>query len=47
MSDTASVSRGERDEVAVTAAGTGHLTGVYLGPAAELDQAERRITELG
>ena len=34
VSYTASVSRGERDEVTATADGTGRLTRVYLGPTA-------------
>jgi DNA-binding protein YbaB len=43
---TASVSRGERDEVAATAAGTGLLTRVHLGPAAVGATPERLAASL-
>jgi DNA-binding protein YbaB len=43
---TASVSRGERDEVTATAAGTGRLTGVHLGPAAVGAGPERLAASL-
>jgi len=43
---TASVSRGERDEVTATAAGTGRLTRVHLGPAAVGAGPERLAASL-
>jgi DNA-binding protein YbaB len=43
---TASVSRGERDEVTATAAGTGRPTGVYLGPTAVGAGPERLAASL-
>jgi DNA-binding protein YbaB len=43
---TASVSRGERDEVTATADGTGHLTRVHLGPTAVRAGPERLAATL-